>query len=357
MSLRIAVVGGGINGVMIAWQLALSGARVTLLERGSLMSATSGSSSKMLHGGLRYLEQARLHYVREALQERAWWLAQAPHLAQPLRLVFPLWNDDPRGPWMLGAGLALYDLLARGSGLPGSERLSAGEVLAEHADLRSEGLRSGYAYWDARMDDRALGLWAAEQAVKAGLEIREHTIVHHVDTQGLVKTEHETQVFDRVVNAAGPWAGELLAQSLLTSRFALRLVRGSHIILARPCTSGCVLQTGADKRIVFVLPWHGGSLVGTTEVVQASPDRVEPTDAEVGYLLNVVNRRLSTTHASADLLGRFSGVRAIVRSSASASQASREAVIERQGKLVNVFGGKWTTSRSLARKVAQLALS
>jgi glycerol-3-phosphate dehydrogenase len=118
-----------------------------------------------------------------------------------------------------------------------------------------------------------------------------------------------------------------------------------------------VLQTGADKRIVFVLPWHGGSLVGTTEVVQASPDRVEPTDAEVGYLLNVVNRRLSTTHASADLLGRFSGVRAIVRSSASASQASREAVIERQGKLVNVFGGKWTTSRSLARKVAQLALS
>jgi glycerol-3-phosphate dehydrogenase len=357
MPLQIAVIGGGINGVMIAWQLAQAGARVTLLERGALMGATSSASSKMLHGGLRYLEHGRLHYVREALQERAWWLAQAPHLAEPLKLVFPIWHDDPRGAWMLGAGLTLYDFLAHGSGLPDSERLRAAQVLAEHPDLRREGLRGGYAYWDARMDDHALGLWAADQARAAGVEIHEHAAVDRIDTQGLVVNGDTSRTYDRVVNAAGPWAAGLLVASGVSSSHALQWVRGSHIQLKRPCTSACVLQAGADKRIVFVLPWQGGSLVGTTEVEQEGPEHQGPTDAEVGYLLGIVNRRLITPFTPADIVARFSGVRAIVKSANSASQASREAAVERRGRLVSVFGGKWTTARALAREVAKLTLA
>jgi glycerol-3-phosphate dehydrogenase len=155
--MKVAVIGGGINGVMTAWAFARRGHAVDLYEKGQLMSATSRSSSKMLHGGLRYLEHGHLGLVREALQERSWWIRQAPQLASPLELLIPIYRNGERAKWLVGAGIRLYDLLATGSGFPRGRWYSVDEVSERFPGLKRDQLLGAYGYWDARMDDYQLG--------------------------------------------------------------------------------------------------------------------------------------------------------------------------------------------------------
>jgi len=168
--MTVGVVGGGINGVMSAWALARRGCQVTLFERGELMGETSSSSTKLLHGGIRYLETGQFALVREALRERRWWLDRAPHLAHPLRMLIPVYTRSRRGRWKVRCGLALYDLLAGVARLGPTSWLDPGEVRTKLPSLNPRGLRGAYAFFDAQMDDRALGLWAAQQAAQAGVE-------------------------------------------------------------------------------------------------------------------------------------------------------------------------------------------
>lgn len=351
--IKIAVVGGGINGVMIAWALARRGATVELFERDRLMGATSSATTKMLHGGLRYLEHGRFALVREALQERAWWIQQAPQFAKAFELVLPVYpGGRPR--WLLGLGLKLYDWLAKGSGFPPSRWLDAGQVLALFPTFSRPGLRGGYAYWDGQMDDLRLGLWAAAQARQAGVQMFENTPVEKITEAGVVVTDMRRQ-YDWVINAAGPWAEQLLVQSGLASAYHLTLVRGSHLVVRRPVTIGCVLQVPGEKRLVFLLPYAEGALLGTTEVPQAISDPIEPSGEEIDYLLGCYNAFFLDRLTRADVVIAFAGLRAIVADKGDYSSASREAVVERRGRLINVFGGKWTTSRALAEKVAELA--
>jgi glycerol-3-phosphate dehydrogenase len=187
--MRVAVIGGGINGVMAAWAFARRGHSVDLFEKGRLMSATSRASTKMLYGGLRYLEHGHLGLVREALQERSWWIQQAPQFASPLELHVPIYRNGERAKWLVGAGVRLYDLLAKGSGFPRSCLYSAEEVIERFPGLRRDQLLGAYGYWDARMDDYRLGLWAAEQAREAGVAINEQMPVLRLNPEtGAVDT-------------------------------------------------------------------------------------------------------------------------------------------------------------------------
>lgn len=357
LGLSVAVIGGGINGIMTAWELARRGCSVDLFEKEGLMSATSRASTKMLHGGLRYLEHGHFGLVREALRERGWWLKQAPHLVKPLEILLPVYAGRGRPRWQIATGVIIYDLLAAGTGFEKSRWDASDEVRTRLPMLAPEGLRGAYSYWDGQMDDYHLGLWAAEQAAKTGVRIHESSPVWQVEpVSGEIALHSQRCTFDRVVNVTGPWAGELLADSAVPSRYRLDLVRGSHLVLKGSIDCGCVLQVPGERRILFVLPYQGNILLGTTEVRQPGPNHPVPEQSEIDYLLATYNRFFTDHRSEADIIDAFAGVRPIVASKDEVSASSRESVIERRQRLINVFGGKWTTSRSLAVAVADITL-
>ncbi|HEX2060493.1 MAG TPA: FAD-dependent oxidoreductase, partial [Thermoanaerobaculia bacterium] len=291
---RVAVVGGGINGAGIAWELARRDYDVVLYEKGTCGAQTSSATTKMIHGGLRYLEHLHFALVRESLRERAWLLEKLPELVRPIEILLPLYADSPRGRAAVRAGLVLYDALAGRANIAAHRSLSA-EALTALAPLTPHGLRGGFSYWDAQVDDFALVRTVVASAERDGAVIREHTRVEALDRDGdqwIVTSEPGGEErFDLVVNAAGPWMNELLRANGIAANYVLTLVRGSHIVLRhRVSECGLLLQSTTDKRVFFVLPWKGTTLVGTTEVLQReSPDRVHATDEEIDYLIQRFN--------------------------------------------------------------------
>lgn len=354
--LHVAVVGGGINGVMTAWSLARRGHGVELYERGALMGATSSASSKLLHGGLRYLEQGDLRLVREGLHERAWWLAHAPHLCRPLELTLPVYGDSPHGRGLLGVGLTMYDALAGKATLGRHQWHSAEHLPAPATALRRDGLRGVFTYVDAMMtDDRALGLWAADQARRAGARLHEGAPVEWIAPEGTVRVAGRDGRFDVIVNAAGPWARELLDASGMASETRLDLVRGSHLVVDRPTAGAFALQLPRDERLIFALPYEGRTLVGTTEVRQTLDDPIVCSDAERDYLIEAYNAFFTDAITMRDVHASFAGVRPLVNAGRSAHAQRRGERIETNGRVVTVFGGKWTGARALGERVARQA--
>ncbi|MCU1232016.1 MAG: dependent oxidoreductase [Acidobacteria bacterium] len=355
--MRIAVIGGGINGAGIAWELARRDYEVALFEKGEAGRQTSSATTKMIHGGLRYLEHFHVGLVREALHERGWLLSHLPQLVTPIEILLPIYDDSPRRRVTIALGLTLYDLLA-GRGNVGHHRALSAAEIAENAPLVRDGLRGGFRFYDAQVDDYALVRLVLSSAIAEGAIVREQTQVTSLVRDGdgwIVGTNHgDTTKFDMIVNAAGPWMNELLAANGIVSRYKLSLVRGSHLILDRAVgTKGMLLQSNADRRVFFVLPWKGTTLVGTTEVVQREPvDRVHASDEEIDYLINRFNRYIVDPITRADVAETFSGVRPLVGRSTNPSAIGREYRLERHGNVINVFGGKMTTFMALARRVA-----
>jgi len=329
----------------------LASSVVNLYERDTIMSATSCASSKMLHGGLRYLENCEFRLVRESLRERDAWIRRAPHLATSLRLVMPIYRDSKRSSWMIGLGMFMYDHLAGRSLLPKAKRLSVKQLVCRDPYLRATELRGGFEYSDAQMDDQALGIWVAEQAQLAGARIQEHTKVNSLTSKGQVITDDgKTYEHDRLINVAGPWAHHLLQQSGLYSPYELDLVRGSHLILEWPCKQAYLLEAPDDRRVFFVLPWQGKTLVGTTEVRQTLEDPIRCSQVEQTYLLNAWSHYFPDIRP--DVISTFAGLRPLIRSAQDPNKATREYAIYRERNLVSIFGGKWTTSLALAEKVS-----
>lgn len=316
------------------------------------MSETSSASTKLLHGGLRYLEHGAFRLVREALAERAWWLRQAPHLCHPIELLLPVRSGIGRARWKVKAGLWLYEQLAGANKIRPHRWLSRDAALASMPDLCSDGLTGAFAFWDGQMDDLELGRWAANRALEAGAKIVEGCAVESVSTDGRIRTASGDSKYDLVFNVTGPWASKLLEQSGVPSRYHLDLVRGSHILTRRPCAQGVLAEIAGERRIGFVLPWKGGTLVGTTEVRQSSPDRAQCSMAEQEYIRAFHDSVLATPLREEEVAGTLSGVRPLIRSAKDPTRATREYAIERIGNLISVFGGKWTTARALGERVA-----
>ncbi len=353
--MNIAVVGGGINGVCCVWELAARGHQAVLYERGELMGATSSASSKLLHGGLRYLAQGHVGLVRESLRERGWWLEAAPALTSRLEILLPVYRGGSQPRWRLRLGLLLYDLLAGRQRLGWHRWVPRARLLERAPNMAAAGLRGAFAYYDGRMDDHALGLWAAEQARQAGARLYTHSPVTQVSENGGVRVGDQWHPHDRVINVAGPWAAELLRASGLEPAHTLSAVRGSHLVIARTPPGAFLLDNPDDGRVVFVLPWQGHTLLGTTEVRQPLTEPPRCSDAERDYLLGVYNRYFTDTLNAADVLDSFAGIRPLVGDGSDPGSISREYVVERRDRLISVYGGKWTTARALARKVADTA--
>lgn len=351
--MHIAIVGGGINGLCCAWELAGQGHHIELFERGKLMHETSRASSKLLHGGLRYLETLQLGLVREALAERDQWFDRAPDWAHPLTIVIPIYQDGKRSRWQFGLGLWLYRQLASQSPYRDYRWLNINELASLDPGLNLNGLIGGYCFTDGQMDDYRLGLWVAEQARHAGALLHEDAPVERMDSKGrLWRQGVKPRRFDAVINIAGPWAEQLARNSSLTLTSGLDLVRGSHIILKQPCRQAYLAEHPQDRRVFFVLPWKGNTLVGTTEVRQSLDEPIVCSHEEMQYLLDAYCSIMPAASQS-DIKGCFAGLRPLLRSHDNAHRASRGYAIEADGKAITVLGGKWTTAPAQARKISE----
>jgi len=361
----LLIVGGGIHGVGVAQAGAAAGYRTVLLEQDSLAAGTSSRSSKLIHGGLRYLESGHIGLVRESLRERELLLRLAPQLVWRNRFYIPIYKQSSRSPFLIRSGLTLYAMLA--GGRRGTRFRSVPRREWDQLDgLSTKDLRKVYQYWDAQTDDRQLTAAVMRSAMSmdarlccparfSGANVGEHGCLVRYENEGCQETI-ETQV---LVNAAGPWANGVLA--LIEPQMpplAIDTVQGSHLELPGRVEKGCYyMEVPSDRRAVFVLPWKNHTLLGTTEqTYQGDPSQVVPLPAEVDYLLDVFRRHFP--NRPTEVLDKWAGLRVLPRATGAAFGRSRETQLPldnpRRPRVVSIFGGKLTGYRATAEKVIAL---
>lgn len=364
----LLVVGGGINGTGIAADAAGRGLSVMLCEQNDLGSATSSASSKLVHGGLRYLEHYEFRLVREALAEREVLLKIAPHLVRPMRFTLPH-RRHLRPGWMIRSGLFLYDHLAPRETLPPARR-----VRFSASGPLNPSIKKGYSYSDCWVDDARLVIANAQAARNYGARVVRNTrcikarqlkdqSLWAVELQDTQTGEVSTAYAKALVNASGPWAARIFDQALdRPSPHGVRLIKGSHIIVPRLIdTDDAHILQNTDRRIVFVLPYEERfSLIGTTDKeYEGNPSDVAIDDDEIDYLLNVVNEHFISQLSRDDIVHTYSGVRPLLDDESSDPSAiTRDYTLELQGDaaeapLLSIFGGKITTYRKLAEAAVE----
>jgi glycerol-3-phosphate dehydrogenase len=357
----LAIVGGGVNGAGIARDAAGRGLSVLLVEQNDLASGTSSASTKLIHGGLRYLEHGALRLVHEALVERDVLLRVAPHIVRPIRFVLPV-SDEQRPPWMIRLGLAIYDLLGRHTSLPRSQAV---DLIADPAGaplLRR--YTTGFAYWDCIVDDSRLVVLNAMDAARRGADVRVHTRCVRAERSDVWKLTLQTHgrrgsvTARALINATGPWTAPFADTVLrLAKPEPVRLVKGTHIVVPRLFAyDSAYLFQHADRRVIFAIPYaRQFTLIGTTdEEFSGDVDAVAPTGEEIAYLCEAANVYFRERVSPDRVVWAFAGVRSLYDDgSRKAQDVTRDYVLAldkgfRLAPLLNIYGGKITTYRRLA---------
>jgi glycerol-3-phosphate dehydrogenase len=373
----IAVIGGGVNGAGIARDAALRGHRVILLEKNDFCSGTSAWSSRLIHGGLRYLEYAEIPLVFESLHERRRLLTLAPHLVQGMRLTIPIYESSRRGRFIIRLGMIAYDLLSIGKKVPRHRMLGRADLQREYPGLRSEGLLGGAQYSDAQVPfAERLVIENVIDAADAGAEVRNYSPVIGINVrQGAV---HSVQYVDTasgeereigahvVINAAGPWVDHVLSTVNREMPVFMGGTKGSHIIVAPfegAPDSAFYVEAETDGRPFFIIPWNGQYLVGTTDIrYEGDPGDVAASPEEIDYLLAETNRVFPHADlAIDDIHFVYSGIRPLPRREEGPESAiTRKHIIFRHRDeargLMSIIGGKLTTYRSLAEQAVDKAV-
>lgn len=358
----LLIIGGGINGAGIAHLASQHRLKVCLIEKTDFAAGTSSRSTKLMHGGIRYLENFDFALVYEALHERTRHLYIAPHLVQPMPFLIPVYEGDRRPLWMMKLGVWLYDLLAGAAKIEKHYSLTKNEIIKRAPFIKQAGLKGGVVYYDAQMDDARLCLENILRAHEFGADIRNHT-----EVMGFIRDDNQVvgvQVKDtlthevdeirakHVVVAAGPWADRIMRELNPEAKKHIRMTKGIHIVYDEVfCETALMLPSDKDGRIFFVIPWKGCSLIGTTDTnFIASPDTVEVDEADIRYLVDNTKRVFSEFefHES-KVVNVFAGLRPLVRKGGHPSKVSRKHEFHTSEDGVDfVMGGKYTTYRAVA---------
>ncbi len=364
----VAIIGGGITGVGIAQRAQAAGYRVVLLERGEIGKQTSANSSKLIHGGLRYLESGQLNLVRQSLAQRKALLKLAPTLVKPIPFYIPIYQTNQRGPLAIRAGLTLYAMLSEFDTLGYFNVVDTKEWPS--LGIKLNGLQSVFRYWDAQTDDHRLTLAVANSASRLGAQIKtgihlqqiEHQdagcILQYQDVDGKGKP-----LFAKcLINATGPWVNRTL--DLVTPKakpLKIELVQGSHLVLDISPPQGILyLESIFDKRVVFVMPWQGKTMIGTTETPISNPEEAAVTAAEIEYLLGIYAHYFPQGSKLDELrdkvVGDFCGIRVLPKQNGAAFDLPREMImssLDSHPHILSIYGGKLTTFRHTAQEALQ----
>lgn len=373
----LVVIGGGINGAGIARDAALRGLRVLLLEKNDFGSGTSSWSSRLIHGGLRYLEYAELPLVFESLHERRRLQRLAPHLVKQLKLTIPIYRQGRRSKSIIHLGMIAYDLLSIGKKLPGHDMLNRNELIGEEPGVNRDGLVGAAQYYDAQVTfaerlvlENIIGASEAGAEVRnycpaIGINVSRRTVqsVHFVEADAEQESEVRTRL---VINAAGPWVDRVLATVNREMPTFMGGTKGSHIVVGRfpgAPASAFYVEAEADGRPFFIIPWNSQYLIGTTDIrYDGDPANVTASDEEIRYLLNETNRVFPAANlAAADIHYAYAGVRPLPRRAKGPESAiTRKHIIKKHRRiakgLVSIIGGKLTTYRNLAEQTIDYAV-
>jgi glycerol-3-phosphate dehydrogenase len=362
----VIVVGGGIHGAGVLQAAAAAGHSTLLLEKGALASGTSSRSSKLIHGGLRYLESGQFALVRESLRERAILLRIAPELVELKPFFIPVYRDTRRRPWQLKCGLAMYAMLG---GFDSSTRFGSvpQREWGRLDGLETRGLDAVIRYHDAQTDDAELTRAVVQSALSLGAELAMPAdfIAARLDPGGVSveyrQGESTLECHARVlVNAAGPWATAVAHRiQPAISVPDIDLVQGAHIVVPLPVSAGIYyVESPKDGRAVFIMPWKGATLIGTTETpYRGEPDQVHPLPEEEDYLLGVARRYFPALNevTRAQIVERFAGLRVLPTASQAAFDRSRETIFsvdrDPNPRVLGIYGGKLTGWRAAAAHV------
>jgi glycerol-3-phosphate dehydrogenase len=364
----LLILGGGITGAGVALDATLRGFHVALIDKGDFASGTSSVSSKLVHGGLRYLEHGNFQLVYEAQHERRLLLDNAPHLVHPLRFVIPFYRGTRVRPWRWRTGLTLYDLLAGASNIRRSQPLPKAHLHREFPGLRTNGLQGGASYFDAQMDDARLCIEVVRTAAMNGACVVNYVEAIAFEKNGGIITG--VRAVDRVgggelivrarqvLNATGPWVDEVCRLAGDGAGPRLQPTKGVHLIAPdRGLAAAFLLLHPTDGRVLFVIPWMGKTLIGTTDThSEAEPDRLAVTAEDIAYLLEAHNHFFTPPLVESDLLGSFVGLRPLIRARAGEPSAlSREfRLFGSPSGLLSVAGGKYTTYRHMAEVITDV---
>jgi glycerol-3-phosphate dehydrogenase len=371
-SYDLVIIGGGINGAAIARDAALRGLKVILLEKTDFGAGASTKTSKLAHGGLRYLEQYQFSLVKESLYERNLLLKNASHLVHPLKFVFPVYTKDPRPLWQVNLGLYVYDFFARNSRLPSHSKLNKEKIVEKFPGIESEGLMGGCAYYDAQMKDNRLVIENILAAEQAGA-----TVLNYVKIKKFLRDQRQIEgvVFSfngiegdvtikstLVVNATGAWSNDIINVDTGRSDCYVAPTKGVHLVVPKIFDDGLILRAPQDARIFFVLPWEGYSLIGTTDTFfSGNPETVTTDQADIDYLLEAFCYHFPHLNISrTSIIATFAGLRPLVSSHhmSKPSLVSRDHFIQlSEGRIISVLGGKFTTHRRMSEEVVDLAIS
>ncbi len=366
----VAIIGAGVNGAGIARDAALRGLRVVILDKNDMCSGTSAISSRLIHGGLRYLEYAEIPLVYESLHERRYLRRNAEHLVKPIRISIPIFSGARRGPLLIRLGMIAYDVLSFNKKLPGHEMLDRGEMEKEEPGLRRDGLRGAARYFDAQVTfaerlvlENLLAARAAGADIKTYCEVREiRTCDGRVDSIVFRdRSGNESELgTDSLVNASGPWVDEVLKTAPHTPKRFVGGTKGSHIIVSRfkgAPKDAFYVEAAADGRPFFIIPWNGQYLIGTTDIrYHESLDTIRASRVEVDYLIEETNRVFPDADLSVDDINyAYAGVRPLPhREKGPESAITRRHIIKVNRKiakgLISIIGGKLTTYRNLAEQ-------
>jgi glycerol-3-phosphate dehydrogenase len=363
MDYDLIVIGAGIQGAGVAQAASAQGYRVLVIEQyQEAGTGTSSRSSKLIHGGLRYLETGQFSLVYECLQERKRLLKNAPHLVKLVPFYIPVYKNSYRKPWMIALGLALYSLLS----FKPFQRIPKSQWASLNG-LSTQGLKAVFKYYDGQTDDKKLTQAVLSSTKSLGADLMFSTKVEAIKIEPkscsvAVSNSGERKILSSlaVVNAAGPWVESVLEKSapIVSSQPKVDLVQGTHIIIPRKTKllGMYYLEAPQDQRAVFVMPWKGQLLIGTTEVdYYGDPANVEPLETEIQYLLTVYNHYFSDNVSQADVSSAFAGLRVLPQSDGAAFSRPRDTLLigdnGEQSRMFSLYGGKLTAYRATAEKV------